>query len=122
MKKRPILIWLFGVLFTFSVLLSVTLCDIASLLKWQSIFLSRSFFVIMFCFGLCLFRLLAGPSTVDRIVAVNALGVLIVGFCVILSVFTKREWYINIAIAWILQSFVGILALTKYMEGRNFDE
>jgi multicomponent Na+:H+ antiporter subunit F len=32
------------------------------------------------------------------------------------------DWYLNIAIAWALLSFIGTLALAKYLEGRGFDE
>ena len=54
--------------------------------------------------------------------AIDILGILIIGFCVILGIATKRDWYIDIGIAWALQSFIGTLALAKYLEGRNFDE
>ena len=76
----------------------------------------------MFCFAFCLFRLMLGPTPADRAVAVDTLGILIVGFCAILSIATGRGWYIDIAIAWALQSFIGALALAKYLEGRGFDE
>jgi multicomponent Na+:H+ antiporter subunit F len=71
---------------------------------------------------LCLFRLLRGPTAADRIVAIDIFGVLIVGFCAIAAVATGTSWYIDIGIAWALQSFVGTLALSKYLEGRGFDE
>ena len=54
--------------------------------------------------------------------AILALGVLIVGFCAILGIPTGRSWYMDIGIAWALQSFIGTLALAKYLEGRGFDE
>ncbi|TRZ96285.1 cation:proton antiporter [bacterium] len=76
----------------------------------------------MICFGFCLFRLMRGPTPADRAVAVDTLGILIVGFCAVLSISTGRDWYIDIAIAWALQSFIGALALAKYLEGRGFDE
>jgi multicomponent Na+:H+ antiporter subunit F len=44
------------------------------------------------------------------------------GFCAILGIPTGRDWYIDIGIAWALQSFISTLALAKYLEGRNFDE
>jgi len=76
----------------------------------------------MMCFAFCLLRICLGPTPADRAVAVDTLGVLIVGFCAILSIPTGRDWYIDIAIAWALQSFIGALALAKYLEGRGFDE
>ncbi len=71
--------------------------------------------------GMCLFRIGKGPSAPDRTVAIDILGTLMVGFCCILALQTKQEYYMNIAIAWALISFVGTLALAKYLEGRPYD-
>ena len=80
------------------------------------------FFWLLISAVLCLYRILRGPTAPDRAVAVDMLGILIVGFCAVLSVSTGRDWYIDIAIAWTLQSFIGIMALSKYLEGKDLDE
>ncbi len=85
-------------------------------------FLRRAFFVLVLCSVLCLSRVIKGPTAPDRIVAIDMFGILIVGFCAILSIATGRGWYIDIGIAWALQSFISTLALAKYLEGRDFDE
>ena len=71
---------------------------------------------------LCLYRIGKGPTAPDRIVAIDILGTLIVGFCVVLALTTGRDFYINVAIAWALLSFIGTLALAKHLEGRGFHE
>ena len=38
-----------------------------------------------------------------------------------MALWTNQEYYMNIAIAWALISFVGTLALAKYLEGRSYD-
>jgi multicomponent Na+:H+ antiporter subunit F len=93
-----------------------------SLLEWQSLLLKRCFSVLFFCALFCLWRILRGPTPADRAVAIDILGILILGFCAILGIPTGRDWYIDIGIAWALQSFISTLALAKYLEGRNFDE
>ena len=82
----------------------------------------RGLHVLAVAFALCLYRVAAGPTAPDRIVAVDILGVLIVGFCALLSVVSGHSWYLDIGIAWALQSFIGALALSKHLEGRPFDE
>lgn len=77
---------------------------------------------LLLCFLLSLFRILRGPTAADRSVATDILGILVVGFCAILAISTGKDWYIDIAIAWSLQSFIGTLALAKFLEGKNFDE
>ena len=79
------------------------------------------YIVILACI-LCLYRIWRGPTGADRIVAIDILGIMIVGLCAILTVSTGRSWYIDIGIAWALQSFISTLALSKYLEGRGFDE
>ena len=71
---------------------------------------------------LCLYRIGRGPTAPDRIVAIDILGTLIVGFCVVLALATEKDFYMNVAIAWALLSFIGTLALAKHLEGRSFHE
>jgi multicomponent Na+:H+ antiporter subunit F len=45
-----------------------------------------------------------------------------VGFCAFLSLETKQDWYLSIALTWALLGFIGTIALAKYIEGKHFDE
>ena len=71
---------------------------------------------------LCLWRVWAGPTSADRAVAVDLLGILMVGFCVLLSVQTGRDLYMIVGLAWSLLAFVGSLTLAKHLEGRRLDD
>ena len=85
-------------------------------------FLGRALYVIILACVLCLYRIWRGPTGADRIVAIDILGIMIVGLCAILTISTNRSWYIDIGIAWALQSFIATIALAKYLEGRGFEE
>jgi multicomponent Na+:H+ antiporter subunit F len=78
--------------------------------------------LLIFCSFLCLYRVGKGPTAPDRTVAIDILGTLIVGFAALFSIITKKDLYMNIGISWALLSFIGTLALAKYLEGRGFDE
>jgi multicomponent Na+:H+ antiporter subunit F len=69
-----------------------------------------------------LYRIGLGPTAPDRTVAIDILGIVVVGFCAILALVTKKDYYLNIALAWALLSFIGTIALAKYLEGRDFDD
>ena len=114
--------WILGLMFFVAMGLFVRLNPFPSLLEWQSPFLKHSFYVLFFCSLFCLWRILKGPTPADRAVAIDILGILVLGFCAILGIPTGRDWYIDIGIAWALQSFISTLALAKYLEGRDFDE
>ena len=87
----------------------------------MTVFQQIAFGLLLLCFLLCLHRIGRGPTSPDRTIAIDILGTLVVGFCCIMAIWTKQEYYMNIAIAWALISFVGTLALSKYLEGRNYD-
>ena len=114
--------WLIGVVLILSTAIAIIYLPLPSMIRWQSSFLSRSFLWLLFSAMLCLWRVMRGPTAPDRAVAIDMLGILIVGFCAILSLPTGRDWYINIGIAWALQSFIGIMALAKHLEGKDLDE
>ncbi len=114
--------WLIGLIVNIIIFGLIIFYPIPSILEWQSPLLKRCFLVLFLCGLFCLWRILRGPTPADRVVAIDILGILILGFCAILGISTGRDWYLDIGIAWALQSFISTLALAKYLEGRNFDE
>jgi multicomponent Na+:H+ antiporter subunit F len=123
MNKR--IKWAVGLFVLLAVLAVIFYCPIPVLINPGLEFITfyrRALFILLLCVSFCLYRILKGPTAPDRIVTIDILGILIVGFCAILGVPTGRSWYIDIGIAWALQSFIGTLALAKYLEGKNFDE
>jgi len=85
-------------------------------------FFRRSLYILLLSAALCLARVIKGPTAPDRAVAIDTLGILVVGICSLLGIPTGSSWYIDIGIAWALQSFIGTLALAKYLEGKRLDE
>lgn len=84
-------------------------------------FFGRALYVLLLASFLCLCRVVRGPTAADRLVAVDLFGVMIIGLCAVLTVSTRRNWYLDIGLAWALQSFITVLALSKSMEGKDFD-
>lgn len=79
-------------------------------------------YILLMCCFICLYRLGMGPTAPDRTVVLDILGTILVGFCALFSVITGQDWYLNIAISWALLSFVGTLAVAKFLEGRGLHE
>jgi len=77
---------------------------------------------LMVCALLCLWRAWAGPTPADRTVSIDILGILMVGFCAVLTVETGRDLYMIVALSWSMLAFVGSLALAKRLEGKAYDE
>lgn len=80
------------------------------------------FTFLLFCSFLCLYRISRGPSPADRVVGIDILGIIVVNFCAIVTFWKKVDFYMNIALSWALLSFIGTLAVSKFLGGKGFDE
>jgi multicomponent Na+:H+ antiporter subunit F len=72
--------------------------------------------------GLCLFRIVRGPTIPDRMIGIDIFGILVVGICAIISIQTERSFILDIGIAWVILSFIGTLTLAKYLSGKKLNE
>jgi multicomponent Na+:H+ antiporter subunit F len=54
------------------------------------------FYIGLFvCCFLCLYRIGRGPTAPDRTVAIDILGIVIVGFCALIGVVTEKDYYLT---------------------------
>ena len=74
--------------------------------------------VLLLCCALCLYRIGRGPTAPDRTVGIDILGTVVVGFCALLSLQTGKDYLMNVALVWALVSFIGTLALARFLEGQ----
>ncbi|MBD3277112.1 MAG: multiple resistance and pH regulation protein F [Candidatus Aegiribacteria sp.] len=118
--------WLAGAIVLLGIIVLIVVLPFKSVFLMENQvhlgFVGRVVYILILASLLVLYRVLRGPTAADRIVAIDIFGILIVGLCAVLSIATGRDWYIDIGIAWGLQSFIGTLALSKYLEGRSFDD
>ncbi len=78
--------------------------------------------VILFCSLFVLLRVMLGPTAADRIVAVEILGVLIIGLTALMGIYYDQSFFIDIGLIWALLSFIASLAFAKILEGRQLDD
>lgn len=77
---------------------------------------------LLICCAMCLYRIANGPTAADRMVAIDILGTVVVGFVAIITAVTGKAYLLDIALVWALVSFVGTLALAKYLVGKHLNE
>lgn len=77
---------------------------------------------LLICCAMCLYRIANGPTAADRMVAIDILGTVVVGFVAIITAITGKAYLLDIALVWALVSFVGTLALAKYLVGKHLNE
>jgi multicomponent Na+:H+ antiporter subunit F len=77
---------------------------------------------LLICCAMCLYRIANGPTAADRMVAIDILGTVVVGFVAIITAISGKAYLLDIALVWALVSFVGTLALAKYLVGKHLNE
>ena len=77
---------------------------------------------LLICCAMCLYRIANGPTAADRMVAIDILGTVVVGFVAIITAVTGKLYLLDIALVWALVSFAGTLALAKYLVGKHLNE
>ncbi len=71
---------------------------------------------------MCLYRIYKGPSIADRAVGVDIMGTLFVGIAALSAFFYDLSYLMDLAISLTLFSFIGVIALAKYLEKRSLDD
>jgi multicomponent Na+:H+ antiporter subunit F len=65
---------------------------------------------------LAVVRVVRGPTLPDRVVALDLLGILIVGFIVVYTATTGEKAFLDAALVVALVSFIGTVAYARYVE------
>lgn len=71
---------------------------------------------------LALYRLAKGPSLPDRIVALDLIASLSVGFTIIFAIFTRQVRYLDIAAIVAVVIFIGTVAYATYLKKKYYDD
>jgi multicomponent Na+:H+ antiporter subunit F len=66
--------------------------------------------------ALALLRVVRGPTLPDRVVALDLLGVIVVGFIVVYTALSGEKAFLDAALVVALVSFIGTVAYARYVE------
>ncbi len=66
---------------------------------------------------LAMVRLFKGPTSADRVVALDAINTLVVAAMIVLAVVFRQFIFVDVAIIYALLAFVGTLYIAKYLGG-----
>jgi multicomponent Na+:H+ antiporter subunit F len=64
-------------------------------------------------------RTLIGPTVVDRMIGLNIVASQILVLLVLVAVSEARSVYLDVALVYDIFGFVGILAITRYIDSRE---
>ncbi len=68
----------------------------------------------------CLYRVVTGPTTIDRMIAVGAIGTKTLAILILIGfIFGRVEMFVDICTVYALLNFLGTLATTKFFEEKG---
>lgn len=62
-------------------------------------------------------RMVVGPTAPDRTVALDTLTVISISLIVMIALFQGRVIYLDVALVYGILSFLGVIAIARYLEG-----
>ena len=80
------------------------------------IFMIAAIIFVLLIFA-CGVRMWLGPTTADRMLALDVINALVVILMIILSIRFEQPGFIDVAIVYALLSFVGTLYVAKLIRG-----
>ncbi|WP_096188317.1 Na(+)/H(+) antiporter subunit F1 [Evansella halocellulosilytica] len=65
----------------------------------------------------CFIRVIKGPTMSDRIVALDTVGINLIGFIGVLMILQETIAYAEVILVLAILAFIGSVALAKFIEG-----
>ncbi len=81
-------------------------------------FIGSAAFIAGIAFLFALWRFVIGPTRLDRVVAFDVLTIITISFIVFASLLEDRVVYLDVALVYALLSFLGVISIARYLEGR----
>jgi multicomponent Na+:H+ antiporter subunit F len=80
------------------------------------IILDLAFVLIFLGMVFGIIRFVIGPEIVDRVVAIDLLTIIAIAVIALLAHIANRFIYLDVALVYGLLSFLGVLAVARYLE------
>ncbi|SCY49817.1 monovalent cation/H+ antiporter complex subunit F [Alkaliphilus peptidifermentans] len=64
----------------------------------------------------CLYRAYKGPTSADRVIAINVIATKVTVLIVLLAMMTDQDSFVDVAIVYAMMGFITTVCVSKYME------
>ncbi|QGT99427.1 Na(+) H(+) antiporter subunit F [Candidatus Syntrophocurvum alkaliphilum] len=73
-------------------------------------------YAMVFSILLCLIRVINGPSTPDRVIALDAIGINLIGIIGLIMIMQETLAYVDVVLVLGILAFISSIALAKFLE------
>jgi multicomponent Na+:H+ antiporter subunit F len=78
-----------------------------------------SFLLLLIAIIISLYRLITAPTIYDRIVALDLIASIVMGFILLYSILVNKSMYFDIVIVISLISFIGTVSISTYLKAKK---
>lgn len=78
-----------------------------------------AFILLLLSMMISLYRLIIGPTVYDRIVALDLISSIVMGFILLYSIVVNRALYFDVVIIISLISFIGTVSISTYLKTKK---
>ncbi|OFW56154.1 MAG: hypothetical protein A2V52_00090 [Actinobacteria bacterium RBG_19FT_COMBO_54_7] len=71
---------------------------------------------------ICLYRAMVGPTSQDRLLAVNIVGTKTLVMVVLITFVQGENFFLDVALVYALLLFIVTVALSRYLEAEGWEE
>ena len=82
-----------------------------------AVLMQAAMIILGVCLFVCLYRAFRGPSSADRIIAVNMTGTITIALILLLALLLKEGFLIDIALIYAMLSFLAVVLLCRIYIG-----
>lgn len=72
--------------------------------------------IVIIAIGFLLFRVFRGPTVPDRLIALDAIGVMLISAIALFSILFDTGFFIEIILLIAIMSFIGTVSFSKFIE------
>lgn len=88
----------------------------------MEIVLTIAFVLHAVCFLLMLYRIIVGPTLADRVVAVDLLAYISIGFAIVYAIASEQPMYLEVGLVVGLIAFLSTIVFSRYIERNHIVE
>ena len=85
----------------------------------EHILLILGFASLLIAMIVALISLFKGPESSDRVIALDLIASIVVGYTLLFSILLKNAYYFDVAIVITLVSFIGTIATSIYLKQKK---
>lgn len=72
--------------------------------------------ILLLAMLMMLYRVVKGPTTVDRVIALDSIGIALISVVALLSILLDTTLYFEVILLLSILAFIGTVAFSKFLE------